>query len=429
VASALLWNLSSAIVLFCVLCGQSFRSRTAVTKGSLASRRPPGWLVFVAAMSVVGPLSIDMYLPGFPSIERDFHEHGVERTMAAYMIGIAVAQLFFGPISDRFGRKPPLYFGFFVYVLGSLGCALSANMTVLTITRVVQALGGCAGFVIGRAIVRDRCQPHEAARAFSMLMVIFALGPMVAPVLGGAVVTAVGWRGTFYFQALFGSTILVALHFILSESRDTAAVKPLNLRGVVRDYVRLIRDPVLLGCSLIAGFGMGSMFSYVAGSPTIMAHLYSVSPQQFGWQIGLNGIAFMSASRLNMIALRNRSPSELLAGGIWRPTAVGLLLVGASFYPSLPLWCVIVLQFLFFISVGLISPNVTALGLAPHGKEAGSASALMGSIQSAIAMLFGSAIAIFNDATLRPLTLIMAVGAICAWLSFGWVKRAQVSGT
>lgn len=380
-------------------------------------------------MSVVGPLTIDMYLPGFPSIERDFREQGVERTMAAYMIGIAVAQLFFGPISDRFGRKPPLYVGFFVYVLGSLGCALSGSMTMLMIMRVVQALGGCAGFVIGRAIVRDRCQPHEAARAFSMLMLIFALGPMVAPVLGGAVVTAVGWRGTFYFQALFGTTILVALHFILSESRDPAEVKRLHLGGVVRDYLRLIRDPVLFGCSLIAGFGMGSMFSYVAGSPTIMANLYAVTPQQFGWQIGLNGLAFMSASRLNMIALRNAGPEVLLARGIWRPTAVGLALIAASFYHGLPLWCVIVLQFLFFISVGLVNPNVTALGLAPHGKEAGSASALMGSIQSAIAMLFGSAIAIFNDATLRPLTFIMAIGAICAWLSFGWVKRAQITKT
>jgi DHA1 family bicyclomycin/chloramphenicol resistance-like MFS transporter len=380
-------------------------------------------------MSVVGPLTIDMYLPGFPSIEREFREQGVERTMAAYMIGIAVAQLFFGPISDRFGRKPPLYVGFFVYILGSLGCALSVNMTMLTVMRVVQALGGCAGFVIGRAIVRDRCQPHEAARAFSMLMLIFALGPMVAPVLGGAVVTAVGWRGTFYFQALFGTTILIALHFILTESRNSAEVKPLHLGGVVRDYVRLIRDPVLFGCSLIAGFGMGSMFSYVAGSPTIMANLYAVSPQQFGWQIGLNGIAFMSASRLNMIALRNAGPDVLLARGIWRPTIVGLALIAASFYQGLPLWCVIVLQFLFFISVGLVNPNVTALGLAPHGKEAGSASALMGSIQSAIAMVFGSAIAIFNDATLRPLTVIMAVGAICAWLSFAWVKRAQVTKT
>ncbi len=376
-------------------------------------------------MSVVGPLTIDMYLPGFPSIERDFGEQGVERTMAAYMIGIAVAQLFFGPISDRFGRKPPLYVGFFVYALGSLGCALSVNMTMLTLMRVVQALGGCAGFVIGRAIVRDRCQPHEAARAFSMLMLIFALGPMVAPVLGGAVVTAVGWRGTFYFQALFGTTILIALHFILSESRNPAEVKPLNLGGVLRDYWRLARDPILTGCSLIAGFGMGSMFAYVAGSPTIMANLYSLTPQQFGWQIGLNGIAFMSASRLNMIALRNAGPAELLAKGIWRPTVVSVFLVAASVFAGLPLWCMIVLQFCFFISVGLINPNVAALGLAPHGKEAGSASALMGSIQSAVAMLFGSAIAIFNDATLRPLTIIMAVGALCAWLSFFWVRRAQ----
>ncbi|HSJ42029.1 MAG TPA: MFS transporter, partial [Xanthobacteraceae bacterium] len=157
----------------------------------------PRWLLLVAAMAAVGPVSIDMYLPGFPAIEREFGVRGVETTMAAYLVGIAVSQLFYGPISDRFGRKPPLYFGFALYAIGAAGCALAGSMYALTLLRVVQALGGSAGFVIGRAIVRDRCQPHEAARAFSLLMMIVALGPVFAPVAGGFVVTHFGWRATF----------------------------------------------------------------------------------------------------------------------------------------------------------------------------------------------------------------------------------------
>jgi DHA1 family bicyclomycin/chloramphenicol resistance-like MFS transporter len=157
-----------------------------------SSHRVPRWLLLVAAMAAIGPVSIDMYLPGFPAIEREFGVRGVETTMAAYLVGIAVSQLFYGPISDRFGRKPPLYFGFALYALGAAGCALASSMPALTLMRVVQALGGSAGFVIGRAIVRDRCEPHEAARAFSLLMMIVALGPILAPLGGGFVVTHFG---------------------------------------------------------------------------------------------------------------------------------------------------------------------------------------------------------------------------------------------
>ena len=167
-----------------------------MTEAGKHAPRVPGWLILVAAMSAVGPVSIDMYLPGFPSIVRDFNERGVEATMAAYLVGLALGQLVYGPISDRFGRKPPLYFGFALYAIGSLGCALSQSMTMLILMRILQALGGCAGLVISRAIVRDRCEPHEAARVFSTLMMIVALGPVLAPAVGGMIVTLFGWRAS-----------------------------------------------------------------------------------------------------------------------------------------------------------------------------------------------------------------------------------------
>ena len=216
----------------------------------------PRWLLLVAAMAAVGPVSIDMYLPGFPAIEREFGVRGVETTMAAYLVGIAVSQLFYGPISDRFGRKPPLYFGFAVYAIGAAGCALAGSMPSLTFWRVIQALGGSAGFVIGRAIVRDRCEPHEAARAFSLLMMIAALGPVLAPVGGGFIVTHFGWRATFLFQVALGLVLLAATHFALRESRPESTVTPLNLANVLRTYLRLGNDRVLIGYSLVGGFAM-----------------------------------------------------------------------------------------------------------------------------------------------------------------------------
>lgn len=379
-------------------------------------------------MAAVGPISIDMYLPGFPAIEREFGVRGVETTMAAYLVGLALSQLFYGPISDRFGRKPPLYFGFALYSLGAVGCALAGSMLTLTLMRVVQALGGSSGFVIGRAIVRDRCEPQDAARAFSTLMMIVSLGPVLAPAAGGVVITTFGWRATFVFQALLGVVLLVATHFALQESRPVAGIVPLNAASVIRSYLRLARDRTFVGHALVGGFGMGALFAYVTGAPTVLTQRYELSPQQFGVLIGLNGFAFMIASRLNIISLRTIGPREVLARYAWLPMLIGAVLLLLTALWALPLWMVVALQLSFFVAVGRVTPNVSALALAPHGKAAGAASALMGALQSSLAMLSGFAVAAFNDGTVRTLATIMAAGAVLAFLSYVWASGKEADG-
>ncbi len=376
-------------------------------------------------MAAVGPVSIDMYLPGFPAIEREFGVRGVETTMASYLVGLAVSQLFYGPISDRFGRKPPLYFGFALYALGAAGCALATSMPALTLMRVVQALGGSSGFVIGRAIVRDRCEPHEAARAFSLLMMIVALGPVLAPVMGGVVVTHFGWRATFWFQATLGVALLVATHSWLRESRPESAVVPLNLGNVLRTYFRLGGDRALVGYALVGGFGMGALFAYVTGAPTVLTQRYDLSPQQFGLLIGLNGFAFMTASRLNMLALHTIGPKEVLARYVWIPLLLGAVLFGVTSLWPVPLWAVVALQLSFFVTVGRVTPNVAALAMAPHGADAGAASALMGALQSALAMLSGFAVATFNDGTVSTLAAIMTAGGALTLISYWWARGSS----
>jgi DHA1 family bicyclomycin/chloramphenicol resistance-like MFS transporter len=300
-------------------------------------------------------------------------------------------------------------------------------MSALTLLRVVQALGGSAGFVIGRAIVRDRCQPHEAARAFSLLMMIVALGPVFAPVAGGFVVTHFGWRATFVFQSALGVVLLAATHFALRESRPESTVKPLALSSVLRAYLRLSKDRALVGYSLVAGFGMGALFSYMTGAPTVLTHRYDLSPQQFGAVIGLNGLAFLTASRLNMIALRTMGPREVLARYVWMPVVIGAALFALTSLWPMPLWTVIALQLSFFVTVGRITPHVAALALAPHGAEAGAASALMGALQSALAMAAGFSVAAFNDGTVSTLAAIMTVGGALTLLSYFWAGAASHS--
>lgn len=389
------------------------------------SPRIPGWLLLIGVMTAVGPASIDMYLPAFALIEGEFAEQGIERTLAAYLIGLALGQLVYGPVSDRFGRKPPLYVGFGLYVIGSLGCAFANSMIVLILMRVLQALGGCSSLVIGRAIVRDRCEPEEAARAFSILMFIMSLSPVVAPLLGGWFVAALGWRSVFVFQCLFGLGIVIAIHRMMSESRDPAHVVPLSFAKVARNYGRLFVHRKFVAYSVLSGFGTGSLFSYIAGSPTVMTHLYDVTPQQFSWMMGMSGVAFMTASRLNMIALRHRTPAAILPRVIWVPLAIALLYCGLALSPYQPLWLLLVLQFAFFMSAASVGPQVSALALADHGRQAGSASALMGAVQSTIGTAGGMAIGALNDGTLLPLAIMLTAGGTGMLASYWWVRRAR----
>ena len=374
-------------------------------------------------MTAVGPVTIDMYLPGFPEIEREFATQGVEMTMSAYLIGIALGQLVYGPISDRFGRKPPLYAGFAVYALGSLGCVLSSSMTMLMSMRVLQALGACGGMVIGRAIIRDRCEPHEAARAFSILMAIVALGPILAPSMGGIVVTAFGWRGVFVFQAALAVLLVISMHLVLTESRDPNAVRPFSVPAVAVDYRTLIRDRAFIGYTLAGAFGMASLFAYVTGAPAVLIEGYGLSPQQFGWLLGVNGFAFMAASRLNIVALRKKTPSQLLARAVWVPAVIGSVLTALTLAFDVPLWLFVALQLGFFVGVARVTPHAAALGLGPYAHIAGAASAMMGALQSTIPVLVGFALAYFNNGEPATLAIMMTIGALGAGIAYEWGKR------
>lgn len=387
----------------------------------------PGWLIVIGVMTGIGPVSIDLYLPAFPMIEAEFGARGVERTMASYLLGLTLGQLLYGPISDRFGRKPPLYFGFAIYTIGALGCAFATSLTMLTACRVIQALGACSGMTIGRAIVRDRCEPEQAARAFSTLMMIVSVAPVLAPIAGGFIVGAAGWRAAFFVQAALGMSILIGVHFTLTETRDPKHVQPLYLGGALRAYWALLKDRAFVGYSLIGGFAMASLFSYVSGAPTILPAMYDVPPETFGWLIGINGIAFLSASRLNVRALRSASPQQIMARMVWIPPLFGVALIAcgviSNVWVTVPLLAVLAIQFCFFVTAARLFPNVSALALAPRAHDAGSASALLGALQSVCAMSAGVAITLSNNNTLMPLGIVMTTCALLCIALHAWVRR------
>ena len=392
---------------------------------SSSAYRMPKWLRLIAVMTAIGPVSIDLYVPGFTAIAADLHERGVERTMASYLLGLAIGQLIYGPVSDRFGRKPPLYAGFIIYTLGAVGCALSTSMTMLIVCRVLQALGGCSAITIGRAIVRDRCEPQDAARAFTMLMTIVSVAPILAPVAGGWIVTAFGWRATFWIQGALGLALLIAVHFMLTESLDPAHARPLGPVVMFRTCVRLLRDRAFLGYTLVSSCIMSALFSYVSAAPTVLTRVYGLSPQNFGLLTGLNGVAFLVASRLNLRALHRSEPHKILARYIWGPVIFGAALVALDFAISPPFALVIALQFGFFVCSGRVTPNISALALAQHGRDAGSASAVMGTLQSLGPAVAGTILSHFNDGTLRPLFMAPWICALLAIAAFAYATSAQ----
>jgi DHA1 family bicyclomycin/chloramphenicol resistance-like MFS transporter len=391
---------------------------------------PIPWLILLGGLIALGPLSTDMYLPAFPAMTRSLAAApgAVEFTLASYFIGLSVGQLFYGPFSDRFGRRGPFLAGLALYFLATLGCLLADTVGSLAGWRFLQALGGCSGMVIVRAVVRDRCNAREAARAFSLLILVMGLAPILAPLLGGWVVTTLGWRAIFAFMGIYGLAGLLAVYFGLPETHDTRHEPPLRLGPVLADYASLLKSRSFVGYTLVGGLGFAGMFAYIAGSPFVFIQLHGVPIELFGWAFGVNALGYVVASQINARLLKTRSLTGLLRRALWLPALAGPTLALLGLADWLPLPVMMAGFFLYVASLGFIGPNSAAAALATHGQMAGKASALMGSLQFGLATLAGGLVGLLHDGSVRPLMLVMASSGIGAWLALRWVEARLPSG-
>lgn len=377
-------------------------------------------ILLLGALTAFAPMSIDMYLPSFPQLGQSLQANpgAVQLTLAIFFIGLSVGQAIYGPLSDHYGRKPLLLIGVGLYILASIGCGLAPNIETLIAMRLLQALGGCAGVVLARAVVRDLFDHQMAARIFSALMLVMGLAPILAPLLGGWVLAHFGWRAIFVILALFGLACLLGVAFGLRESRPVATVQPLHLGRTLRTYLNLLRDPVFLGYALAGGISMAGMFAYITGSPFVFIQLYKVPATDFGWLFGLNAAGLILASQVNARLLSRYSPEALLRAALKFGALCGILLfvVAATRFAGLiglmvPLFC-------FIASLGFTNPNSTAGALKHHGHQAGSAAALLGAFQFGVATLSGAAVGLLQDGTARPLAGVIAVTAVIAFVAY-----------
>lgn len=379
-----------------------------------------GWILLLAALTALGPLSIDMYLPGLPAIASGLHadDGTAQLTLASYFIGLALGQILYGPLSDHFGRKPPLLLGLGVYLLASIGCALASSIEALIALRFIQALGGCAGMVIARAVVRDRCEPRMAAQVYSSLVLVMGIAPILAPLLGSWIVGVSSWRAIFGLLAVFALLCLIAMHYLLPESRPAKQDQRFHLGDTLVAYRALLRDRHFMGYALTGGLAVAGLFAYITGSPIVMMKVYGLSPTQYSLTFGSIAACYIIASQFNARALKNHSIDQLLQRAtLMLALASGVLLL-TSLLTHPPFWLLVGCIYLYLMSLGFAAPNSTAGALAHHGAQAGLASALMGTMQFGIATVAGVLMGIWHDGSSLPLASTLAFCGIGALLCY-----------
>lgn len=366
------------------------------------------WLLLLGALTAIGPLSIDMYLPSFPSLEKALGQ-GVQLSLASFFIGMAMGQVLYGSLSDRFGRRTPLLVGLSLFVLASFFCSQASTMNELIIGRFFQGFGGCAGMVISRAVVRDRCQAQQAAQAFSMLILVMGLAPILAPLAGSWLLVAYGWQSIFWFKCTFASFCLLAVYFTLAESNHNRA-QPLAFGKVFNDYWRLLANRSFMGYTLSSGLTFSGMFAYIAGSPHVLIELQGISPSQYSWIFGSNAFGFIAASQLNAYLLRRGyAMLHILRIAILLPALVSSCLLAAELLGFNSLILLLIGFFSYIASLGFISPNAGAAAMANHGHQAGTASALMGVLQFGLASIVGGTLGIWHSHSALPILTLMTV--------------------
>jgi MFS transporter, DHA1 family, multidrug resistance protein len=374
--------------------------------------------VILGALTAVGPLAIDMYLPALPTIAREFGVRvaSVQASLAAYFVGIAIGQAFYGPLSDAVGRKPALSFGLVVFIVASIGCAWAEDVVMLNSFRFLQALGGCAPIVIPRAVVRDYFDQVGSIRMLSVLMLVFGLGPILAPLIGGQLLVNFGWRSVFWLLAAYAIVWLIVVTVFLPESLPVARRRPQAIRVVFDVYARLLRDRTYIGYVLSGALIFAGLLAYISGSPFIFIELFDVPPERYGLFFGVNALGIVSASQINRW-LATRVDARRIVGVMLSVAMIASLVLLFDAYSGLGGFAGILVPLFFYIAChGFVLPNTTALAMAPHGQVAGSASALLGTIQFVLGSITGTLVGAFANGTAVPLAAVIAGCGVTAFV-------------
>ena len=350
-----------------------------------------GLAVLLTTLVALGPLSTDLYLPALPTLASVFATDAarVQLTLSVFLAGFACGQLFYGPLSDRFGRRPVLLGGLLVYFLASLACVFASDIEMLIVARFVQALGACAGPVLGRAIVRDVWGASESARVIAYIGGAMAIAPLLGPTLGGFLTVLFGWQANFVLLALFSGVQCIAIARLLVESNvrcDPTATRP---RRIAENFGKLIADRRYVGYLLTFSFSYAALFAFISGSSFVLSERFGLSPQVYGMCFGVVVAGYLIGSLISGRLVRRFGSDWLVVAGAWLGACAGLTMWGLELSSLQHIAAILGPMFFCTLATGLVMPNCIGRALAPYPDMAGSASALMGFAQMSIAALVG----------------------------------------
>jgi MFS transporter, DHA1 family, multidrug resistance protein len=382
--------------------------------------------IVLGLLSAIGPFAIDMYLPALPAISTHLGAStaATQATLMGFFVAFGIFQIAYGPVSDMFGRKPPLYVGLSLFVVASIGCVFSPTIGWLIAFRFIQGIGASAVMVIPRAIIRDLHTGLEATRLMSLVMLVFSVCPILAPLLGSALIVPFGWQAVFVAITIAAALGLLLVAFLLPETRPPQHRIRSGLGSVLAGYSVLLRDRHFLALTFIGAFGMASFFAFLASSSFIYIDHFGLTPTQYSLAFAINAIGFIGTSQFSARLAARFGVSRVVLTAVACYTAMSVLLFATTAAGVTGLAVLITLLFLAFAGLGLVIPATMVLALEDHGPIAGMASALAGTLQ----MLTGAAIifvvSVFFDGTALPMVATIALCALVAFTLSGLTLHA-----
>lgn len=362
-------------------------------------------VVCLGLVAALAPLSIDMYLPSFPAIGKEFGASAaqIQLTLSGYMIGFTLGQLGYGPLSDRFGRKYVLLSGISIYVVMTLLCATAGDTETLAIYRFFQAIGGGAGTVLSRAIIRDRYNGTQMAKVMSLMLTIILFAPMIAPVIGGYVLIWFGWRAVFWTLAICGVLAIGVVLFGIKESLPPERRSKPGIRPLLRGYAAVLTHRQAIGYILTGGITFGALFAFLSGAPFVFIEFYGVAPEHLGYIFTLNVLGVMAGGWLNSKLVMTEGVFQMLTIGVWLLFAGAVVLFVLIATNVWGMWGVILGIVFFTLPLNLINANAAAGALEFFPDNAGTASAVVGAVRYGFGALSGVCVGLLYDGTAMPM--------------------------
>jgi MFS transporter, DHA1 family, multidrug resistance protein len=381
--------------------------------------------IILGLLSLIGPVAIDMYLPSLPAIgdALDATTAEVQLSLMAFMVAIGFGQLVYGPVSDMIGRKPPLYFGIGLFIVGSIGAALAPSIEWLVAFRLIQGIGACASFALPRAIVRDNYTGVDAAKLMSLLMLVFSISPILAPLAGSVVILFGDYRLVFWAMAAVGVLVLLLAVFALAETRPKALRVESSIGSAFHAYGVLLRDWNFLGLSFIGAFGIGSFMGFIGNSSFVFIEHYGLTPTLYSFAFSVNAVGFFALSQATATLAKRYGLNRVVRVAV-TGFAVSMIALFAIFAAGIDsMWVLSALMFVAFSFLGLVVPSTAVLAMEEHGEIAGTASALMGTLQLVVGAAVMGIVGAFFDGTAMPMIAgFAACGVIALLLTFATIR-------